>query len=45
MEVGDSYSWETWSGQKYEGIVVSTEEDDEFYVKCTDGVVRVVGYR
>lgn len=41
MSKGDTVSWETWGGEKYEGIVTDVE-DDCIHVKCTDGIERAV---
>ena len=38
-KVGMFVEWETWGGNKYEGIIKELEGDTA-HVLCTDGVTR-----
>jgi hypothetical protein len=38
---GDVYSWETWGGKKYSGIIKEIEGDC-IHVLCDDNIMRVV---
>lgn len=42
IKIGDDFSWDTISGERFEGVIVAIKSN-VVYVKCTDGVIRPVG--